>query len=82
MGKWRHCDMITVLEDSIFPKRSSKKVLPWQQQRIYTKTFTFQQISIYFQEKSRNLVELSFSLSELWAKNLKGCAEHPPPQAG
>ena len=27
-----------------------------------------------------NLVELSFSLSELWAKNLKGGAEHPPGQ--
>ena len=25
------------------------------------------------------MVELSFSLSELWAKNLKGGAEHPPP---
>ena len=26
-----------------------------------------------------NLVELSFSLSELWAKSLKGGAEHSPP---
>ena len=35
---------------------------------------------MYFQEKSPNLVELSFSLSELWAKNLKGGAEHLPGQ--
>ena len=28
---------------------------------------------------SPNLVELSFFLSELWAKNLKGGAEHSPP---
>ena len=54
-------------------------MLSWQQQRIYTQTFTFQQIPIYFQEKSPNLVELYFSFSELWAKNLKGDAEHPPP---
>ena len=51
-----------------------------QQQRIYTQTFTFQQIPIYFHEKSPNLVELFFSLSELWAKNLKGGADHPPGQ--
>ena len=77
--KWRHSDVITVLEESIFPKRSSKKVLPWQQQGIHTQTFTFKQIPIYFQEKSPSLVELSFSVPELWAKNLKGGAEHPPP---
>ena len=34
--KWHHSDVITVLKDSIFPKCPSKKVLPWQQQRIYT----------------------------------------------
>ena len=28
------------------------------------------------------MVELSFSLSELWAKNLKGGAEHPPGRIG
>ena len=44
---------------------------------LHTQAFTFQQIPIYFQENSPNLVELSFSLSELWAKNLKGGAEHP-----
>ena len=38
--------------------------------------------SYIFSGKSPNLVELSLSLSELWAKNLKGDAEHPPPQAG
>ena len=43
-------------------------------------TFTFKQIPVYFQEKSPNLVELSFSLPELWAKNLKGGAEHSPGQ--
>ena len=32
-----------------------------------------------FSGKSPNLVELSFSLSELWAKNPKGGAEYPPP---
>ena len=37
---------------------------------------------MYFQEKSPNLVELSFSLSELLAKNLKGGAEHPPGRIG
>ena len=31
-----------------------------------------------FSKKSPNLVELSFSLSELWAKDLKGSAEQPP----
>ena len=36
--------------------------------------------SYIFSEKSPNLVELSFSLSELWAKNLKGFAKHPPGQ--
>ena len=39
--------------------------------------FTFKQIPIYFQEKSPNLVELSFFLPELWTRNLKGGAEHP-----
>ena len=33
--------------------------------------------SYIFSGKSPNLVELSFSLSELWAKNLKGGAKHP-----
>ena len=28
-GKWRHSDVITVLEDLIFPQRSSEKALPW-----------------------------------------------------
>ena len=69
-------DVITVLEDSIFPMCSSKKVLPWQQQVIFTQAFTFKQIPIYFQEKSQNLVKLSFSLSELWVKNLKGGVQH------
>ena len=35
---------------------------------IHTQTFTFKQIPKYFQEKSPNLVESSFSLSESWAK--------------
>ena len=69
-------DVITVLEDSIFPKHSTKKVLPWQQQGIHSQTFTFKRIPVYFQEKSPNLVELSFSLPGLWAKLLKGDAKH------
>ena len=52
------------------------KVFPWQQQEIHFQTFTFEQIPIYFQEKSLNLVELSFSLPELWAENLRGGAEY------
>ena len=63
--KLPHSDVITVLEDSIFPKHSSKKVLLWQQLGIHTQTFTFKQIPVYCQEKSPNLVELSFSLPEL-----------------
>ena len=62
---------------SIFPKRSSRKVLPWQHEGIHAQTFIFKQILIYFQVKSSNLVELSFSVSELWAKNFKGGAEAP-----
>ena len=50
--KWFNSDVIIVLEDSMFPKRSSKKVLQCHQQGIYTQTFTFKQIPIYFQEKS------------------------------
>ena len=34
---------------------------------------------MYFQEKSPNLVELSFSLSELWAKKPQGWCRTPPP---
>ena len=34
---------------------------------------------LYISGKFTNLVELSLSLSELWAKNLKGGAKHPPP---
>ena len=74
----RHSDVITVNEDSIVPKHSYKKVLPWQQQGIYNQTFTFKQIPIYFQKKSPNLFELSFSLPELCAGNLKGGAENLP----
>ena len=44
--------------------------------RIHTQSFTFKQIPIYFREKSPNVVELSFSLPELWARNLKGGAEY------
>ena len=44
------------------PKGSSKKVLPWQQQKIHTQNFTFKQIPLYFQEKSPNLVELTILL--------------------
>ena len=40
-GEMTSQNVITVLEDSVFPKRPSKKVLPWQQQRIYTQAFTF-----------------------------------------
>ena len=36
--------------------------------------------SYIFSGKSPNVVELSFSLSELWAKNLKGGAKHSPGQ--
>ena len=36
MSQWRHY----CLEDSIFLKCPSKKVLPWQQQTMYTQTFT------------------------------------------
>ena len=54
---------------------SARPRKPWQQQGIHTQTFTFKQVPIYFQEKSPNLVELSFSLPELWAKNLKGGAD-------
>ena len=32
-----------------------------------------------FSGKSPNLVELSFSLPELWARNLKDGAKPPPP---
>ena len=39
--------------------------------------FYFLQIPIYFQEKSSNLVELSFSLSELWVKT-----SNPPGRIG
>ena len=74
IDKRRHSDVITGLEDSIFPKHFYKKVLPWQQQGIHTQTFTFKQIPIHF------LVELYFSLPELWAKILNGGAKHPPGQ--
>ena len=47
-----------------------------------TQNFTFKLIAMYFQVKSPNLVGLSFSLPELWAKNLKGGAEHPPCRIG
>ena len=40
--------------------------------------FTFDRIPIYFQEKSPNLVELSFSLPELWAEKPQGSSKHPP----
>ena len=33
-----------------------------------------------FSVESPNLIELSFSLPELWAKNLKGGVKHPPGQ--
>ena len=42
--------------------------------------FYFLSNSYIFSGKSPNLDELSFSLSELWAKDLKGGAEHPPGQ--
>ena len=42
--------------------------------------FYFQTNSFIFLGKSPNLIEFSFSLPELWAKNLKGGAEHPPGQ--
>ena len=59
IDKLRHCDVITVLKDSIFPKRSSEKVLPW----IHNQTFSFTQISINFHDKSSNLFELYFCVS-------------------
>ena len=42
--------------------------------------FYFLTNSYIFSGKSPNLVELSFSLSEFWAKNFKGGVEHPPGQ--
>ena len=72
---------ITVLEDSISPKHSSK-VLPWQQQRIHTQNFNFKQIPIYFQEKSPNLVELSFSFLSYGQKTSRVVPYTPSPRAG
>ena len=41
--------------------------------------FSFEENFYIFSGKSPNLVELSFCLPELWAKNIKCGAEHPCP---
>ena len=45
----------------ITPKRSSKDVSPWKHKEVYTQTFNLKSVCVYFQEKSTNLVDSSFS---------------------
>ena len=45
----------------IVPKRSSKDVSPWKHKEVYTQTFNLKSVCVYFQEKSTNLVDTSFS---------------------
>ena len=75
--KLRHSDVITVLEDSIFPTYSFKEVLLWQQQVIHTQTF--KQGLIYFQESHQ--IWLNY-LSPPLGENLKARCRTPPPPAG
>ena len=67
--KWRHSDVITVLENS-FLSALSKGVAMATVRDSYS-NFYFQTISIYFRKSH----QIWLSFAELWAKNLEGGAK-------
>ena len=74
-SQWRHyCFGGLDLSEAPLQENVAMATAKYLRSNFYLLTSSY----IYFQEKSLNLGELSFSLSELWAKNLKGGAEHPP----
>ena len=78
---WRHSDVITVLEDSISPKCSSRKCCNGNSKGSILKILLLNKFRYIFR-KSHQIWLSYLSLPELWAKNLKVGAEHPPGRIG
>ena len=76
--KWRHSDVITFSEDSISPTRSSKWLVAIATAKDTYSKFYFQTNFYIFSGRVTKFCWVIFSLSELWAENLKGYSKHPP----